>query len=155
MHQHAFARLQPGGIEQIGPDGEKRLGKGRRIHQVNIVRHHHAGRRRRQRILSIAAAGDQGADPRSHRKIRDAGAQSRNGAGNFHAQRVRRARRRRITALGLQHIGMVQPGGRNLDQHFPRARLGLRALLQYQTVFRAGLFDGDHMHDRVLDLRNI
>ena len=59
---------------------------------------------------------------------------------------VRRARRRRILALALHHVGPVDAGGRDLDQHLARSGFGDGALLRHQHFGPARRADRDRGH---------
>ena len=63
MHQHAFRPACSRAVSnRVGPDGEKRFRKCRRIHQRQRRGHRQHAGCGGHRIFGIAAAGDQGAD---------------------------------------------------------------------------------------------
>jgi hypothetical protein len=46
-------------------------------------------------------------------------------AGHFQARQVGGARRHRVVALALEHVGTVDAGGMDLDQDFARFQTGM------------------------------
>jgi len=67
-------------------------------------------------------------------------------ARHFEPRQIRRARRRRVAALSLEHVRPVHAGGRDLDQHFARLQRGHRALARLQHFGRAKFGDFDRFH---------
>ena len=55
------------------------------------------------------------------------------------------AGRRRVAALALQHVGAVEPGGADADEHLARLGLGIRVLLDGDRLVADG--DGSHGRD--------
>ena len=84
----------------------------------------------RHGVFGIAAAGNQRADPVAGLPARDAFADGFDLAGDFKAQRVGRARRRRIAAGALDKVGTVYPRRVNPDQNLSRSGRGLPDFVQ-------------------------
>ena len=66
-------------------------------------------------------------------------------AGDLEPGNVRRARRRRIAAEPLQHVGPVDPGEGDLDQHLARTRAAEPAALEPQHLGPARLGDSNRL----------
>src|SRR5262249_10924712 len=65
-------------------------------------------------------------------------------------RQIRRARRRRIAALALEHVRPVDAGRRHLDQHFACLGLRHRPLRQLEDFRRTEFGDFDRFHLRQL-----
>ena len=137
MDQHPVAVRREAALEQIDPDGEQRLGHCRGVDQRQRARNGKAGPRRRDAIFGIAAAGDQRANLLAD-QLRRPRAASHHLSGYLEAQHIGRARRRRIHAPPLQHVGPIHPGRRDLDQHLARPRLRHRPLDDRQAAGPVG-----------------
>ena len=87
----------------------------------SAVGHRQAVARVGQAVFGIAAAGDQRADLRPASASDDAFAQRDDFAGNLQPGDRRGARRRRIAPLPLEHVGPVDPGIGDPDQHLAGA----------------------------------
>ena len=87
---------------------------------VSAVGHRQALADRRDRIFGIAAAGEQGADRLADQLGGHVLAGRGDDARDFEAGNRGRAGRRRIEAAALQHVGPVDPGRGDLDQHLAR-----------------------------------
>jgi len=146
MDQEALARLQATAIEHIGPHGEERLGERRRPHGVVALGKGQALRHRRTAILGIAAAGHQGADRVADLPARDAIPERDDLAGDLQAGNIGSTRRRRIAALALQDVRPIDPGRRDLDQHFAGRRMGRWPLAGRQHFRSAERLDLDGGH---------
>ena len=123
VDQHGLALGREAALEQVGPDGEQRFRQRRRLGQVEPVRDRQAGARGRDAIFGIAAAGDQRAD-RFANELLGALACFDDLAGDFEAEDVRRARRRRVEAAALEDVGPVDAGRRTLISTSPGPALG-------------------------------
>ena len=87
------------------------------------------------RQLGLAAAADHGHHAVALREARRARAQAHHLAGQLEPRDVgRRARRRRIGAAALEHVGAVQAGPAHAHEHLSVARLGVRALLDDELL---------------------
>ena len=80
-------------------------------------------------------------------RARDARAAGDYAAGNLQAGNIGSTRRRRVSALALHHIGSVDAGGGDVDQHLAMARLGRRPARRDQGIRppRLGYFDSQHV----------
>ena len=77
-------------------------------------------------------------------QARDALARRDDLAGDLEPGNGRGARRRRIAAVPLEHVGPVDPGERDLDQHLARRRAAARAAVSgAQHLGSARLGDPD------------
>ena len=92
MDQHALAADQPAALEDIVPDGEIGFRQRRGLDQVEALGHRQAQCGRRDRVIGIAAAGDQRADLVADGQVADAAAARDDLAGHFEAGNVGRAR---------------------------------------------------------------
>ena len=123
MHQQGFARFQVAALEHVVPDREKGFRNARRLDHRQ-----RADRQRvalvRQAIFRIAAADHQGHHAVAELPALDARSQRHDFAGDLEAGNIRRARRRRVEALALHHVGPVDAGGRYLDQDLAIAGVG-------------------------------
>jgi hypothetical protein len=144
-----LARLQAAAVEHVAPHGEEGLGQRGRLDVAQALGHRQALAHRRHAQLGITATGHQRADAvadleagRRHRL----GIAGHDLAGHFQAGNVGRARRHRVVAGALQHVGPVHAAGLDADQHLAGTRGGLGARAQRATPRRAvgGDFDGFH-----------
>ncbi len=145
MHQQPFTRLKPGPLEDVVPDREHGLGEGRGLGQRQSFRHRQRGGLGRGTELGVTAAANQRANEIARLEARGAGPQRDDLAGDFHAENIGGAFGRRVEALALEHVGAIDPGGRDLDQHLARTRLrhGTRARHQhFGSAGRCGLDRG-------------
>ena len=146
MHQHGVALGRIGALEQIGPHGEQGFGNRRRLDHRQAVRHRQALARIDRDIFGIAAARQQCADRLAQLLVADILADRDDRAGNLQPRNRRRARRRRIAALTLQHVRPVHPGGGDADQHFTGAWARHRPLDRYEHVRPARRIRVDRQH---------
>ena len=89
-------------------------------------------------VFRIAAAVHQRADGVADFEARDARSELRDRAGHFEAEQVRSALRRRVEALALHHVGTVDAGSRDLDQHLSWTWLGHAARRRHKHFGPAG-----------------
>jgi hypothetical protein len=68
VDEQRLARLEPGAVEDVRPDGEERLRQARRLDVAQLGRARQALADRRDAELGIAAAGDERADARADRE---------------------------------------------------------------------------------------
>ena len=94
--------------------------------------HGQAGAQRRDAIFGIAAAGDQRADLLPEQRF-GAWPGRDHRSGDFEAEDVGRARRRRIEPAALEDVGAVDPRRGDLDQHFARPGARHRPLDQRES----------------------
>ena len=120
--------------------------------------HRQAGARRRDAIFGIAAARDQRADLLADQPARPL-ARRHDLAGDLEPRNVASARRRRIKAAALQHVGPVDPGRGHPDQHLARPGPRHRPLDQLELFGSAGfggsiaIIGGDVPYEaRLIDL---
>ncbi len=133
-------------IEQVGPDGEERLGNSR-----GLARPVTAGQRQRLRfrhdaVLGVAAARDERADVVALAPAHDVRADGRDGSGDLEARQVRHARWRRILAEPLQDVRPIHACGLDAHQQFARSGSRCRPLDQTQDFRAAGCRDLDRFH---------
>ncbi len=146
MHQEGLARLQTPAIEDVGPDGEEGLGNGAGLGRIHAAGKGQALRRGRRAEFGIAAARHQRTGLIADLPAAYIGAQRHDTARDLQPRNVGSARRRAIAALALQHVGPVDAGGGDLDQHLTRARLGHRPLGGLQHIRSAKFGDLDDVH---------
>ena len=124
LDQQRLARLQAAAVEHVDPDGEEGLRQAGRLDVAQALGHRQALADRRDAQLGIAAAGDQRADAVADLEARRAPCASASPAtivaGDFEPGQVRGARRHRVEALALQHVGAVDARRGDADQHFAR-----------------------------------
>jgi hypothetical protein len=117
MNKEYLAGLQRAAVEDVVPDGEKCLGDGRALDRgeargqgqdIGAMDAHEFG---------IAAAGCQGHDLVPDAPARGARSKRRDHARHFESGKGRRILRCRISALALQHVGPIDAGGLDPDQH--------------------------------------
>ena len=99
-----------------------------------------------QRVLGVAAARQERADGVAHPPARAAGADGGDLAGRLEPGQVGRARRRRVGAGALQHVGAVDAGGAHPDQDLARRRLRHPPPRRPQHLRPAGRGDLDDAH---------
>ena len=95
----------------------------------------------RERILRIAAARDKCTDKIADRESGHIVPDGDDLARDFEPGNVRRAWRRIVQPLALEHVGTVHAGCMNADQHFVVGRCRNSTPHGYQHVRAAGLRD--------------
>ncbi len=106
VDEHGIAFGSEAALEQVDPDGEQRLGHGRRFDQRQTPRAPAGRSRPERRKFGIAAAGNQRADLLADQLL-GALAGRDDLARDLEPEDVRRAGRRRIEASALEHIGPI------------------------------------------------
>ncbi|MNI36886.1 hypothetical protein D3C73_909530 [compost metagenome] len=150
MDQQGLARLQAAALEDVGEDGEGGLGQGGGLDEVEAVGNRQGVAGVDQGVFRVAAAAQQGADPVADGPAADAFADRLDLAGDLQPQHVRSARRRRITALALDDIGTIHPGGAHADADLAGAGRGQGAQRRAQGLGRSlAAVDLDHPHGGV------
>jgi hypothetical protein len=134
VDQDRLAGLQAAALEDVGPHREVGLGQRRRLEQAQSLGDRQALRLRCDAVLRVAAAADQRADRGPDREGLDARAEADDLAGDLEAGHRRRTGRRIVVALALHHVGPVDAGGRDPDQHLARARLRQRPGRRHQRL---------------------
>ena len=104
-----------------------------RDRQALLVRHGGA--------LGVAAAGQQRADRIADRPAAHVRAERGDDAGDFETGNIGRARRRRILAEALQHVGAIDARGGDVDQDFAGGGNRIGTLDELQDLRRTGLGD--------------
>ncbi len=146
MHQQPLAGLQGGAFEHVVPDGEDRLRQRRRLGESEALRHRQGGGLGRHGELGIAAAIDQRTDEIAVLEARRARTAANDFARDFETEQVGRAFRRGIESLTLEHVGPVDAGGGNLDQHLAATGARHRPRGRHQNLGPAGLLRFDDRH---------
>ena len=147
MDQETLAALEAGDVEDVRPHRKHGLGQRRCLDHAQPLGDRQALRRRRGRVLGIAAARDKCADLVANGGPGHARTDRHHRAGELEARDIRRARWRGIAALALQDIWAVHAGRGHLDQHlaerWPRQRAG-RGLQGVGPAGRSNLDGGHH-----------
>ena len=141
MDQQRVAIPGPAALEHIVPYGEQRFGDCRGDFHRHRLGHAQAMRRMCQAVFRIAPARHERADTPAQHFGRRALADRHDGARYFEARDRRGTGRRRVVALPLDHVGPVDPGVSDTDQHLVLARLGHGQLLGPQYLGSAGLVE--------------
>lgn len=155
LHQQRLALAmralpQLAAVEHVGPHREIVLGQRRRLDVGQPRRHRQHLAKRRRAKLGVAAALHQRTDPIARAQaipvvgVREIAADDF--AGHFQARDIGSARRHRIVAGPLEHIGPVHPGSAHADQHLAGLRLRHRPLGRFQDVGTAVLRDFNRSH---------
>ncbi|KAG1438817.1 hypothetical protein G6F57_019684 [Rhizopus arrhizus] len=139
MHQELLAGRQAGAVEHVGPDREVVFGDGGGGQQVHAARHGQAVAFVGQAILGVAATRRQRAHGVAGLPGGDVRADGDDGAGDFQPQIGGSARRRRIRARALQHVGAVHAGVGHFDQDLAAGGGGHVALGDVHAIGRAAL----------------
>ena len=137
VHQQHLARRQPPAAPHHAPDGEERLRERRALRHREPAGNRQALLRGRGAVLRVAAARHQRADLVAHAPLRHRTVHRDDPPGDLEPRDVGGARRHRIVAAPLQHVGAVHAGGGDGDEHLAGAGRGHRP--------RAGL---QHLRDR-------
>ena len=122
VDQHRVAVGGKAALEQIDPHGEQGFGHRRGLGHAQHFGDDQAGARGRDAIFGIAAARDQGADLAARSGLRRPPRAATTVPAISSPRMSGRAGRRRIGSAALENVGPVDPGGRDLDQHFVPAR---------------------------------
>ena len=116
------------GEERVVGGGED-LGDAARGGPVELVGDRHRGALVHDRVLGLAAAGDDRHHAVARLEAADAAAARDDLAGELEARDVGgRARRRGVVAGDLQHVGAVETGGADADEQLPVLGLGIWVL---------------------------
>ena len=121
MDQHPVAVGREPALEQIDPHREQGLGHRRGLGHPEHFGDPEAGAHRRDAIVRITAARDQGADLLAQQCVRAASRRD-HFTRDFEPEHIARAWRRRIEPAALQDVGPVDPRRGDLDQHLARTR---------------------------------
>jgi hypothetical protein len=108
----AFAGLQAAAVEHVAPDREEGFRQRGRLDVAQALGHRQALADRRDAQFGIAATGHQRADAVADLEAGSRhrlGVAARDGARHFQAGNVGRARRHRVVAGALQHVGRFTP----------------------------------------------
>ena len=154
VHQKYVAGFQAGTPHQIAPHSEKSLWQRGSLHQPHPRGNRQALARRRHHILCVTTTIGQGADFVAHLPAIDVLAHGGNFPGHFQAEHGRGIRGRGIEPLSLHHIGTVDAGSHDTNQHFIGFRLRAVALRQPHHFGSAKLWQIDKLHMRLFLLRN-
>ena len=116
--------LQARPVEHVRPDGEEGLGQARRL-DVGQASRAPAGIARPAPRTAPRSRRRRPARRRGHRCSKPAAAIAAaspldDRSRHFQARQVGRARRHRVQALALQHVGPVHAGRRDANQHLAR-----------------------------------
>ncbi len=137
MDETGFAWLQVSDIEDVRPDGEDCLRQGRRLDEAQALGDRQGMTGVGAGILGIAAARKQGGDRIALAPAQRALPDLSHLAGDLQTHGLGRARRRRIVAQPLEHVGAVHPGRLHRDQDLPGTGLGPRDMDDLEGVRRA------------------
>ncbi len=143
VHQQQLAFAQVSGHHQVRPHRARHFGKPGRVHQVDTVRNRQHLTGGNGDVFGVSAAGQQRANFLSHRPSGDIRADFGDDAGDLHADDLAGARRWRVFTGGLQHVGAVDTGRGDFDQHLARPRGHVGYFLPEQLI---GGFGDDGMH---------
>jgi hypothetical protein len=146
VDQDRLAGLEPAALEHVGPDGKVGLRQAGRLDHRQPLWHRQALRRRRCAVLRVAAARDQRADRIARFPALHVGRRGDDLAGDLQPRDRRRARRRVVAALALQHVGPVDAGSVDPDQHLARLDGRHRALCRRQHFGPAEFGQVDEAH---------
>ena len=132
-----------GAQARLGEDrvvgGREDLGHAAGLRPVERVGHRHQLALVDDAQLGLAAAAGDRHHAVAHSEARGARPERSDLAGELEPRDVlRRARRGRIAALALQHVGAVEPGGADAHEHFAGPGFGVGALLDGDVTV------GDH-----------
>ena len=142
----ALADHQPGLREERVVGRGEDLGHAARGGPVELLGHRHRRPLVHDRQLRLAAAADHGHDAVARLEALRPAPDRHHLAGQLEARDVgRRARRRRIAALELVHVGAVEPGRAHAHEQLARLRLGVRMLLDRDLAVADG--GGAHRAD--------
>jgi hypothetical protein len=118
----ALTRQAP--LEDVVPNGEQGFRQRRGFRKGQALGHRQAVPGLGDAVLRIAPARNERADFLTGQKLTHTVAQCRDGAGNLQPRDRRGARRRRIIAKPLHHVGAIDAREGDLDQHLAGAGPG-------------------------------
>ena len=146
VNQQRLAFFGPAAFEHVVPDGEQRFGQGRGLVEREVRRHREAKIGRCKAVLRIAPARYQRADLLAEQRRIDPFAEQHNLPRDLEPGDWRSARRRGVKPLTLDHIGPVDPGESDLNQHLAWPGLRHSRLRQAQHIGAAGCIETRHLH---------
>ena len=144
VNHEGLAGRQGAVLEDVGVDGEHRLGQAGGLGEGQARRHGQGVTGVADRELRIAAPAQQGADAVA---LPPAAGRMDDFAGDLEAHGHRRAGRRRIEAHPLENVRPVDAGRFHLDQDFAGRGRGTRDVDRPQRLRRAATaVNGDGRH---------
>ncbi len=146
MDEHGVTRLCAAALEQVRPDGEQRLGQRRRLDHRQAIGNDQALRDRCEAIFGVTTARDEATDVRTRHRPNDPLAKRDDFTGDFEPRNRRCSGGRWIHSATLKHIGAIDPGGGDADQHLAHARRRHRQRFGHQDVRIARFADCDNGH---------
>ena len=145
VDEEALAGTQSALDEDRVVGGREDLGQPAGLRPVQALGDRHELALVDDRELRLAAAADDRHDAFAFAEARRARAAALDLTGELEARDVRRrAGRRGIGALALEHVGAVEPGGADADENLAGARLGVGMLLDDHLA----VADGGGAHGR-------
>ena len=145
VNENALRRLKGSGLKDVGPDREEGLGDARGFFDGEPGGDREAVRSRREAVVGVASAGDQGAYAVASLPA-GRGIRGHDDAGNFETEDRGCSGRRRIFALALKEVGAVDAGSLDADQDFTWAGHGSGSLCDAEDFRASGAWAIDEMH---------